>query len=71
MNLTAINIIFLSCTYDYYYHTTFPLMMQVKTFDDKVQQIVEMGFGEADARKALEKCKGDSEAACNMLLSNL
>ena len=46
-------------------------MMQVKTFDDKVQQIVEMGFGEADARKALEKCKGDSEAACNMLLSNL
>ena len=43
---------------------------QVKTLEDKVQQIVEMGFGEADARQALEKCKGDPEAACNMLLSN-
>lgn len=43
---------------------------KVKTLEDKVQQIVEMGFGEADARQALEKCKGDPEAACNMLLSN-
>ena len=42
---------------------------QVKTIDDKVKQIVEMGFSEADARDALNKQKGDPQAALELLLS--
>ena len=42
---------------------------KVKTIDDKVQQIVEMGFSDAAARDALERHKGDPQAALEMLLS--
>jgi len=41
---------------------------KVKTIDDKVQQIVEMGFSDAAARDALERHKGDPQAALEMLL---
>ena len=44
-------------------------MRQVITIDDKVKQIVEMGFSEADARDALDKRNNDPAAALDFLLS--
>lgn len=43
---------------------------KVKTIDDKVAQIVEMGFSLTAARDALTKSKGDAQAALEMLLSS-
>ncbi|CAI5488688.1 unnamed protein product [Closterium sp. Naga37s-1] len=37
--------------------------------DDKVKKLVEMGFAEASARSALEKCGGDENAALEKLCS--
>ena len=40
------------------------------TMDIKVAMIVEMGFAEADAKRALAVCRGNVEAAVQKLLGS-